>query len=176
MVEKRTHPLIALFINHLMYACLSFIIVTSMTGNMQTFFGIFFLVLYLFGIYGYAQKAGNDHQKSYSKVKPHVKFPLGYAAIGVAYLVLPLCLWMVVPHWVIYLLATFWDAPFYFAHIVYNDGVVNFIAAGIFSVLIIVVTLLGYWAGVKRFHLMTLVHQLLYRPVKEPTQETKKEQ
>ena len=174
MVEKRQHPLLALLFNHLVYAIFSFLIVTSMSGKWQIFFGVFFLILYLSGIYSYAHKAGGGHQKSYSVVKPHIKFPLAYALIAVCYVIVPLLLWLVLPYGTVYLLVLLWEAPFYFAHIIYHDGVVNFIAAGGFSALITVVTALGYLAGVKGFHLMALVHKLLYRPVE--TEETKKEQ
>lgn len=174
MVEKRSHPLLALFFNQLVYAIFSFLIVTSMSGKWQIFFGLFFLILYLSGIYGYAHKAGWDHQKSYSTVKPHIKFPLAYAAIGVLYVWVPLLVWLALPYGTVLLLVTAWEAPFYFAHIIYYDGVVNFGAAGIFSAIITVVTALGYLAGAKGFYLIGLAHKLLYRPVE--SEETKKEQ
>ena len=174
MVEKRQHPFVALFFNQLVYAIFSFFIVTTVSGRWQLFFGIFFLILYLFGVYGYAHRAGWDHQKSYSMVKPHIKFPLAYALIGICYVVVPLLLWLLFPYGIVYLLVTAWEGPFYFAHILYFDGVVNFIAAGIFSALIAVFSGFGYLAGVKGFHLITWVHQLLYHPVE--SDETKKEQ
>ena len=174
MVEKRQHPALALFYNQLVYAIFSFLIVTTMSGKWQLFFGLFFLLLYLSGIYSYAHKAGWDHQKSYSTVKPHLKFPLAYAVIGVLYVWVPLFIWLAVPSGTVLLLVTAWEGPFYFAHILYYDGLVNFGAAGIFSAVITLVTALGYLAGVKGFHLIALAHKLLYRPV-EP-QETKKEQ
>ena len=174
MVEKRKHPLLALFFNQLVYAILAFLIVTTAGGKLQLFFGLFFLILYLLGVYGYAQKAGWDHQKSYSKVKPHVKFPIAYAFVAICYMVVPLLCWLAFPHWVVHFVVTIWNGVFYFAHIIYNDGIVNFGAAGIFSAVIAVVTGLGYLAGIKGFHLTAVAYKLLYRPVE--TEETKKEQ
>ncbi len=176
MVEKRQHPLLALFLNQLVYAVVSFVIVTSMSGKLQFCFGLFFLFLYLSGIYSYAHKAGTDHQKSYSKVRPHIKYPLCYGLIAIAYVIVPLGIHWICQNWYVFLGVTFWESPFYFGHILYNDGVVNLAAAGIFSGIIAATTGLGYLAGIKQFHLLTLVYKLLYRPVEDSPQETKKEQ
>lgn len=171
MVEKRKHPLLALFVNQLMYAVISFVIVTSMSGKLLTFFGGFFFLLYLSGVYGYAHKAGTDHQKSYSKVKPSIKYPILYALIAVAYVVIPLGIHWLCRNWYVYLAVTFWNSPFYFGYILYRDGVVNLLSAGIFSAIITLVIGLGYLAGTKQFHLTALVHKLLYRPVEETEKE-----
>lgn len=176
MVEKRKHPLVALLFNQLLYAVISFVIVTTMSGSMQLVFGLFFFLLYLSGVYSYAHKAGTDHQKSYSKIPPHIKFPLCYALIAILYLVIPLGIYELYRHWYVYLAVIFWNAPFFFGHIISLEEGVNLVAAGVFSGCILVVTCFGYFAGVKQFYLISLVHKLLYRPVEEDPQETKKEQ
>ena len=172
MVEKRQHPLLALFVNQLMYAVISFVIVMSMSGKLLTAFGCFFFFLYLSGVYSYAHKAGTDHQKSYSRVKPSVKYPLAYALIAVAYVLVPVGIHWLCQNWEVYLSVTFWNSPFYFGYLLYRDGVVNLLSAGIFSAIITLVIGFGYLAGIKQFHLQTLIYKLLYRPV----DETKKEQ
>ena len=165
MLEKRQHPLVAMLLNQLLYAAVSFIIVTSMAGTLQFYFGLFFLLLYLSGIYQYAHKAGTGHQKSYSKITPHIKYPLAYALCAVLYVVVPLGICWLFHDWYVYLAVSLWEAPFYFMYLIYRDGVVNWAAAGLLSAGITLVTGLGYLAGVKQFYLIRLVHKLLYRPV-----------
>ena len=172
MVEKRSHPLWALFLNQLIYAVVSFVIVTSMSGKLLIFFGLFFLFLYLSGIYSYAHKAGIDHQKSYSPVSPHIKYPFCYALIAIGYLWIPLGIYVLSGNWYVYLAVTFWESPFYFGHLIYNDGVLNLISASIFSGLILLTTGFGYWAGSRRFYLIRLVHKILYRPVEQDEQKS----
>lgn len=173
MVEKRKHPLLGLFLNQFVYAFLSFVIVTTVAGKFQIFFGVFFLLLFLSGIYGYAHKAGTEHQKSYSKVRPHVKFPFAYSLIGLAYLWIPLGIHWLCHHFWVTFVVLFWEAPYYFAPIIFDNGTVNFMAGGIFSGLISAAAFLGYWAGSKQFYLIKLLHKLLYRPVESPSEETK---
>ncbi len=175
MVEKRRHPLWAMFGNQLLYAAVSFMIVTGMAGKMQIYFGLFFLFLYLAGIYQYAHKAGNDHQKSYSKIRPNAKFPVAYALCAILYVALPLGLCALFHNWYVYLAVTFWEAPFYFMYIIYRDGVVNWAVAGILSAGIALISGLGYLAGVKQFYIIRVVHSLLYRPVNNPENKSDKE-
>ncbi len=157
--------------NQLIYAVISFVIVTTMSGKLLQVFGLFFFLLYLSGIYSYAHKAGNGHQKSYSKVRPNPIYPLGYGLIAVMYLAVPLAIYWCFQTMGVYLIVTFWNAPFFFGRLIFNDGVVNLMSAGIFSVIILFTCGMGYLAGCKQFSLLSLVYRLLYRKV-ESTDET----
>ena len=174
MVEKRKHPLLALFFNQLLYAGVSFIIVTSMTGGWQQFFGVFFLILYLSGLYSYARRAGCDHQKSYSKIKPGAKYPTAYALVALGYFVIPLGIAYLAKNWIVQLVTIFWESPFYFGEVIKGTGEINLFPVGIFGGLIIVITYLGYLAGVKQFYFTPYLTKLLYRPIENNEDETNK--
>ncbi len=174
MVEKRKHPLLALFFNQLLYAVISFVIVTSMTGTWQQFFGCFFFILYLSGIYSYARRAGTDHQKSYSQIKPNIKFPTAYALIALGYFVIPLGIAYLANHWIVQLVTIFWEAPFYFGNVILASGEIRLIPIAIFGGLMILVTYLGYLAGVKQFCFTPLLTKLLYRPADNQNDKTNK--
>ncbi len=167
MVEKRKHPLLALFFNQLLYAVISFIIVTSMVGGWQQFFGVFFLILYLSGLYSYARRAGCDHQKSYSQIKPHVKFPTAYTLVALGYFVIPLAVAYFAKNWIVQLIIIFWEAPFYFGNVISAAGDIRLLPVCIFGGLMIVTTYLGYLAGVKQFYFTPYLTKLLYRPVED---------
>ena len=174
MVEKRQHPLWAMLTNQLLYATVSFMIVTSMVGKWQQFFGAFFFMLYLSGIYSYSRRAGFSHQKSYSTMKPHIKFPTAYALVALGYLVLPLGIAYLAKNWIVQLIVIFWEAPFYFGNMIAASGEINLIPAAIFGGFIIVFTYLGYLAGVKQFYFTPYITKLLYRPVNNENDNTKK--
>ena len=164
MVEKRQHPLIGLLWNQAMYAVVSFVIVTTAQGTWQQIFGLFFFLLYLSGVYGYCKKAGTGHQKSYSEIKPHAKFPTAYALVAIGYFLVPLGIAYLLPYEIVRLIVIFWESPFFFG------GVVNMIGFSIppmiiFSAIIVVFSYLGYLAGVKQFSVTPYVVKLLYRPV-----------
>ena len=171
MVEKRKHPLLALFFNQLLYAVISFIIVTSMVGGWQQFFGAFFLILYLSGLYSYARRAGYDHQKSYSQIKPHVKFPTAYTLVALGYFVIPLGIAYLAKNWIVQLIIIFWEAPFYFGNVISASGEIRLLPVAIFGALILVFTFLGYLAGVKQFFFTPYLRKLLYRPVEDTEQD-----
>lgn len=174
MVEKRKHPLLALFFNQALYATISFVIVTSMVGGWQQFFGAFFLILFLSGIYSYTRRAGTDHQKTYSKIKPHIKYPTAYAAVGLGYLAVPLGIVAIFKNWIVQLVVIFWEAPFYFGNIISGSGGIRLLPAAIFGGLIVAVSYLGYLAGVKQFYFTPYLTKLLYRPVDDDSQKTNK--
>lgn len=174
MVEKRKHPLLALFFNQLLYAVVSFVIVTSMTGKLQQFFGAFFLILYLSGLYSYARRAGCDHQKSYSQIKPHIKFPTVYAVVALCYFVIPLVIAYFAKNWIVQLIVIFWESPFYFGNVISAAGEIRLLSVGIFGILMIAITYLGYLAGVKQFYFTPYLTKLLYRPVDNQDDKTKK--
>ncbi len=174
MVEKRQHPLLALFTNQLLYAVVSFMIVTSMAGKWQQFFGAFFFILYLSGIFSYSRKAGTSHQKSYSMIKPHVKFPTAYALVALGYLVVPLGIAYLAKNWIVQLVVIFWEAPFYFGNVILASGNINLYPVAIFGGLIILFTYLGYFAGVKQFYFTPYLNKLLYRPVDNENDKTNK--
>ncbi len=173
MVEKRKHPLWALFTNQLIYAVISFMIVTSMAGKWQQFFGAFFFILYLSGIYSYARRAGHSHQKSYSTVKPHIKFPTAYSLAALLYLIVPLVIAYFAKNWIVQLVVIFWEAPFYFGNVISVSGAINPISVVIFGVLIVLFTYLGYLAGVKQFYFTPYLNKLLYRPIEEQDETNK---
>ncbi len=174
MVEKRKHPLLALFFNQALYATISFVIVTSMVGGWQQFFGAFFLILFLSGIYSYTRRAGTDHQKTYSKIKPHIKYPTAYAAVGLGYLAVPLGIAAIFKNWIVQLVVIFWEAPFYFGNVISVSGEIRLLPAAIFGGLIVAVSYLGYLAGVKQFYFTPYLTKLLYRPVDDDSQKTNK--
>ena len=171
MVEKRQHPILALLWNQLLYAVISFVMVTTMTGSWQQFFGVFFLILYLSGVYSYARRAGSDHQKSYSRVKPHIKFPCAYALVALGWFVLPLGIAFLAKHWLVQLVVIFWEAPFYFGNVISASGEIRLLPMAIFGGLILLFTFLGYLAGVKQFFFTPYLRKLLYRPVSDETQD-----
>lgn len=166
MVEKRMHPLLGLLWNQFMYAVVSFVIVTTVKAPWQLVFGLFFFFLYLSGVYGYAKKAGTGHQKSYSKIKPHAKFPTAYALVAIGYFLIPLGIAYLLPYEIVRLIVIFWEAPFFFGGVVTMSGF-SILPMAIFSGVIIVFTYLGYLAGVKQFSVSPYIVKLLYRPVKK---------
>ena len=171
MVEKRQHPLLALLTNQLLYAVTSFIIVTSMTGKWQQFFGVFFLILYLSGLYSYARRAGFSHQKPYSTIKPHIKFPTAYSLVALGYFIIPLGIAYFAKNWIVQLVVIFWEAPFYFGNVISASGEFRLMPMAIFSSLILLFTYLGYLAGVKQFYFSPYLTKLLYRPIEDTKQD-----
>lgn len=174
MVEKRKHPLLALFFNQLLYAVISFVIVTSMVDGWQQFFGVFFLILYLSGLYSYARRAGNDHQKSYSQIKPHVKFPIAYTLVALGYFIIPLGIAYFAKNWIVQLIVIFWESPFYFGNPIVASGEIRLLPMAIFSGLIVLFTCFGYLAGVKQFYFTPHLNKILYRPVENENDKTNK--
>jgi hypothetical protein len=92
-VEKRKNPFVALLGNHLMFSVLCLFIVIPLNGNFKLGYGLFFLFLYLLGIYAYAEKTAIEQTKSYSTIKPSFKYPLLYGLIAVLYFLLPIALY-----------------------------------------------------------------------------------
>ena len=173
MVEKRKHPLLALFLNQLLYATVAFFIVTSMTGRWQLFFGLFFLMLYLSGLYGYSHRAGRDHQKPYSQVKPSIKYPIAYVLVALGYFVIPLGIAYLAKNWIVQLIVIIWESPFYFSNVILPSGDIHLVPVAIFSGLIVLFTAFGYYAGVKQFYFSPYLNKWLYRPIENQDEKKK---
>ena len=166
MVEKRFHPLIGLLWNQLTYAVISFVIVTTMSGTWQQLFGLFFFILYLTGVYNYAKKAGTGHQKSYSTIKPHAKFPTAYALVALGYFLIPLAISYLVHYELVLVIISFWESPFFFGNVLPMQNF-SLLSLLVFCGSILVVPYLGYLAGVKQFSITPYIVKLLYRPVED---------
>lgn len=173
MVEKRFHPLLGLLWNQTLIAFVSFIIVTTMKGTWQQVFGLFFFWLYLSGVYGYAKKAGLGHNRSYSTIRPHIKFPFAYALVALGYFLVPLGIAYLAKNTIVTLIVIMWEAPFYFGKMISLTQGIRLFPIAVFGSLIFVAPFLGYWAGLKGFSVMPYIVKLLYRPIEENSEETK---
>lgn len=169
-VEKRKHPLLSLLGNHLMFSVLCFFIVVQMQGAWQMAFGTFFFLLYISGIYSYAHRAATEQSKSYSTVRPHVKFPVAYALIALGYFLIPILLYDVTNDLTIGLITMVFDAQFVFGNFL-ADGNILYTPVIVFSVILVAMAFLGYLAGVKGFRIAPKINKMLYKnptPKKQP--------
>jgi Ca2+/Na+ antiporter len=165
-VEKRKTPFLALLGNHLMFSVLCLFIVVPLSGNFKFWYGIFFLSLYLFGIYGYAEKTAIEQTKSYSTTNPSFKYPIAYGLIAVLYFLLPIVLFSFIKYGEIMLLIVFIDSPFMFSDLLF-DGKINYQTVLIFSLIIMAFPILGYFFGKIGFSPMSKINRLLYRKPKK---------
>lgn len=165
-VEKRKNPFLALLGNHLMFSVLCLFIVVPLNGNFKLGYGLFFLFLYLLGIYAYSEKTAIEQTKSYSTTKPSFKYPLLYGLIAVLYFLLPIALYSFLKYGEIMLFLVFINSPFLFSNLIF-DGKINYQTMLIFSVVIIAFSFLGYYFGKIGFSPMSKINKLLYRKPKK---------
>ena len=176
-VEKRRPPAIALLGNHMMFSIITFFIVLNMSyGAVKTSFGVFFLILYLFGVYDYSNRDGIEHKKSYSKVEPSFKYPIIQGLIGMSYLFVPCLAYIVTmnnPDMKIFtglfFLAT--NAHFMFLES-FSIEYISWLVFSVFCLLIPIFSVLGYLSGIKGFRLAAHIAKYLYVK-KKPAKKTK---
>ena len=167
-VEKRKPPVLALLWNHMMFAIISIFIVIGMPfGWMKMFFGIFFFILYLFGVYDYSNRDGIEHTRSYSTIKPSYKYPIIYGLIGLSYLLIPTLAYLVFLSneniklfTGIFFLIT--NAQFMFLKSFSVIENVSILVLAIYCVIIMGFSLLGYLSGIKGFRLAAHISKYLY--------------
>ena len=166
-VEKRRPPAVALLTNHLMFSVISFFIVLNMPeGGFQVGFGVFFLILYLFGVYDYSNRDGIEHTRSYSTIKPSFKYPLMHGLIGMSYLILPLLIFLAsrsneVARFYTFLFFLITNAQFEFTLAVQPEYI-KWATMALFCLLIIASSILGYLAGIKGFRIAAVLSKYLY--------------
>ena len=165
-VEKRKNPFLALLGNHLMFSVLCTFIVLGMSGSWKFWYGLFFLFLYLLGIYGYAEKTAIEQTKPYSTTKPSFQYPIAYGLIAVLYFLFPIVLYALIQYGEVMLFMVFFDAPFMFTDLI-ADAKINYQTAAIFAAVIMLVSLLGYYFGKIGFSPMAKINKLLYRKPKK---------
>ena len=166
-VEKRKPPAIALLGNHMMFSVITFFIVLNMPeGGIQVSFGVFFLILYLFGVYDYSSRDGIEHKKSYSTIEPSFKYPIIYGLIGMSYLLVPVLILaatlsnkIIGPYAFLFFLLT--NSHFEFSLFVKPDFI-NWIMLLVFCGSIMLFSVLGYLSGIKGFRLAAKISKYLY--------------
>jgi len=176
-VEKRKPPAIALLGNHMMFSVIALFIVLNMgSGAVKIGFGVFFLILYLFGVYDYSNRDGIEHKKSYSTITPSFKYPIVYGLIGMSYLLVPCLAFLAAMGYPnakiftgLFFLAT--NAQFLFMDS-FSIEYINWLPLTIFCLLIMAFSVLGYLSGIKGFRLAALLSKYLYVK-KKPAKKTK---
>ena len=162
VVEKRKPAAVALLLNHLMFAIISLFIVLQMgEGGVMVAFGVFFLLLYLLGIYDYSNRVAVEQMKSYSTVKPGLKYPLIYSLIATAYFLVPVLVYQIFKLPAVILTLVVINAQFMFSSFIY-DAVINYATVVLFCGLIFLFSFLGYLAGLKGFSLAAFLSKYLY--------------
>ena len=167
-VEKRKPPWLALLINHLMMSTISlFIVFLNMDfGPIRMSFGIFFLILYLFGVYDYSNREGIEHTKSYSKIAHSFKYPIIYGFVGMSYLLVPALLVLILKfapdiQFFVMIFLYLTNAHFFFEMFITFDYF-NWYILMLHCSLIMAFSVLGYLSGIKGFRLAAVLSKYLY--------------